>query len=354
MKSKLIIVTAVIAILTNFSYGFEELKTREDYEKIIKQQQVKIEVLEKTVSELKKQLLDLRSKIYHLKYGADSNEAEQSRDRRVENKKLQTIIESQKTEIQQLRSLFHEIGINPNADVNSVPIQAVKHAVKDYEEGLTNFRADSMEKKELRRAKALKYTVVEKQDVSYLGTPRMVFRVVVKTNRIPSEAQLKDIAISLWKDGNKHWKEFTVFMYLPYMDTHSVAYGIGRFVPQGLKEFEIDDYAIDLQKELTSKNTHQNKMTEEKIARRYNLAQNLRVGEEFKLSKKTPLMPNFRPAKPLEAIAKMQYLTPGTIIKVLKVAMDRQTPWYYVEARSPLGTELTKGWINSIALLGQD
>jgi hypothetical protein len=114
-------------------------------------------------------------------------------------------------------------------------------------------QASRQEYEELQKTKALKYTVVEKEDVSYPGTPRMVLRVVVKTNRIPSEAQLNDIAISLWRNGNKHWKEFTVFMYLPYMDTHSIAYGIGEFRPEGLKEFKINDYAIDLQKELTSK-----------------------------------------------------------------------------------------------------
>lgn len=253
MKAKLVTVTAVIVILTNFSYGSEKLKTREDYENIIKEQQAKIEELEKIVSEQKKQVLDLKWKVYHLKYDSEPNETNNTKNKQTENAKFKKIIQDQKAEIQRLRSLFHQMWINPDADVNSIPIQVVKHAVEGYEKRIANFRAHFKKKKELQKTKALKYTVVEKEDVSYPGTPRMVLRVVVKTNRIPSEAQLKDIAISLWRNGNKHWKEFTVFMYLPYMDTHSIAYGIGEFRPEGLKEFKINDYAIDLQKELTSK-----------------------------------------------------------------------------------------------------
>ena len=102
MKAKLIVVIMVIAILSNASYGAEKLQTREDYEKIIEQQQAEIETLEKTVSELKKQALDLRWEIHQLKYGTDSNEAEQPTDGEEENKKQQTIIKSQNKEIQQL------------------------------------------------------------------------------------------------------------------------------------------------------------------------------------------------------------------------------------------------------------
>lgn len=90
----------------------------------------------------------------------------------------------------------------------------------------------------------LKYRIVERDDVSYLGTPRMVFRIIVEVDRLPSENQLKKTAIHIWEDGNKGWKEFTVFIYLPDMDTNDIAYGIGEFRPYGLKEFRIEDYAL--------------------------------------------------------------------------------------------------------------
>lgn len=43
---------------------------------------------------------------------------------------------------------------------------------------------------------------------------------------------------------NKNWKEFTVFMYLPGMDTNGLAYGVGEFRPNGLKEFKIQSYSL--------------------------------------------------------------------------------------------------------------
>jgi len=95
-------------------------------------------------------------------------------------------------------------------------------------------------------AKILKYKIVAKEDISYRGTPRMVFRVVVEADYIPPEDQLKKIATQIWENGNKGYKEFTVFIYLPDMDTKNIAYGIGEFSPYGLKEFKIQDYALEL------------------------------------------------------------------------------------------------------------
>ncbi|MBA7667127.1 hypothetical protein ES703_75212 [subsurface metagenome] len=83
-------------------------------------------------------------------------------------------------------------------------------------------------------------------------------------------------------------------------------------------------------------------------------SQSLRAGQTFRLTKETPLMPELEPADPMEAIGRMRKLPPRTTIKVLKVAIKRQTPWYFVEARSSSRTLLGKGWINSIALIGQD
>ena len=90
----------------------------------------------------------------------------------------------------------------------------------------------------------LKYRIVAREDVSYAGTPRMVFRVVVNVDQIPSGAQLKKAARQIREDGNTHWKEFTVFTYLPDMDTGNVAYAVAEFRPYGLKEFRIQDFAL--------------------------------------------------------------------------------------------------------------
>jgi hypothetical protein len=81
--------------------------------------------------------------------------------------------------------------------------------------------------------------------------------------------------------------------------------------------------------------------------------QSLRVGQTLRLSKRTPLMPELEPADPLAALRKIRRLPPGTTIRVLKVGMKLQTPWYFVEAEEPFRDIPIYGWINSIALMGQ-
>ena len=81
--------------------------------------------------------------------------------------------------------------------------------------------------------------------------------------------------------------------------------------------------------------------------------QSLRVGQALQLSRVTALMPGLEPADPMAALQRMRKLPPRTTIKVLKVTTKRQTPWYFVEAKSPSKASLGSGWINSIALMGQ-
>ena len=94
----------------------------------------------------------------------------------------------------------------------------------------------------------LKYKIVERKDISYPGVRRMVFRVVMEAVKLPSEEQLKKIAIDLWVNGNTVWDEFTVFIYLPNMDTNNIAYGVGEFNQKGLKELIINQDALMITK----------------------------------------------------------------------------------------------------------
>lgn len=87
--------------------------------------------------------------------------------------------------------------------------------------------------------------------------------------------------------------------------------------------------------------------------KQYPLEQSLSVGQIFTLSKETPLMPELEPADPMAAIEKVQRLPPLVTIKILKVVMKQQTPWYFIEATSPSKLSLGSGWINSVALIGQ-
>jgi len=72
----------------------------------------------------------------------------------------------------------------------------------------------------------------------------MVFRIVVETEEIPTDKSLRNTAETIWKDGNKNWKRFTVFIYLPEMNTGGIAYGVADFTPAGLKEFKIQEVAL--------------------------------------------------------------------------------------------------------------
>ena len=90
----------------------------------------------------------------------------------------------------------------------------------------------------------LEYSITEKQDVSYLNTPRMIYRIILDVDKLPSDKEMEKTAIDIWEKGNKNWKEFTVFMYLPGMDTKSLAYGVGEFNQTGLTEFKKNEYAL--------------------------------------------------------------------------------------------------------------
>lgn len=91
----------------------------------------------------------------------------------------------------------------------------------------------------------LKYTIVEREDVSYLNTPRMVYHVILNVDVIPNEKLIEEVATYLWENGNRRkWSEFTVFLYLPNMNINGLAYGIAEFTPIEKKSFEINDNTL--------------------------------------------------------------------------------------------------------------
>lgn len=82
--------------------------------------------------------------------------------------------------------------------------------------------------------------------------------------------------------------------------------------------------------------------------------QSLHVGQVIGLSKGTPLMPELEPADPMAALREMRSLPSFTTIKVLKTAMRGPILYYFVEATDPSGAPLSYGWVNSMALMGQE
>ena len=88
------------------------------------------------------------------------------------------------------------------------------------------------------------HEVVERKDYSYVGTSRMSYRVLMNVERIPSEEAIRRLANRIWRDGNTRWDEFTVFMYLPEMNTQSVAYATAKFTPRGMSKCSTNKYSL--------------------------------------------------------------------------------------------------------------
>jgi len=102
----------------------------------------------------------------------------------------------------------------------------------------------SCQSNSVNQSKILKFEIIKKQDISFLNNPRMVNRIVLKVDSLPSKQEMENTATLIWENGNKKWKEFTVFIYLPEMSTEQSAYGIGEFNESGLVKFEINERAL--------------------------------------------------------------------------------------------------------------
>lgn len=83
-------------------------------------------------------------------------------------------------------------------------------------------------------------------------------------------------------------------------------------------------------------------------------ASDLKKEGVYTISKETPLMPEFEPTDPAVALTKMKKLPPGSVITVLSIRMKGSSAWYQVKAKTVTGQSIVEGWINSIALIGQD
>jgi hypothetical protein len=81
--------------------------------------------------------------------------------------------------------------------------------------------------------------------------------------------------------------------------------------------------------------------------------QSLHPGSNFKLTRHTPLAPEFRPRDPLQALEKIRTIPEGCTIKVNRVEDNDGFPWYHVNVTDQRGSVVGSGWINSTALRGQ-
>lgn len=104
--------------------------------------------------------------------------------------------------------------------------------------------AEVLEADQASKTGLLPYRVLERNDISYPGRSRMTCRVLVEAATIPTKDALREIATSVWRDGNQNLDDFTVFAYLPGMDARSAAYAIVEFTSSGAKGVEIQDFAL--------------------------------------------------------------------------------------------------------------
>lgn len=93
-------------------------------------------------------------------------------------------------------------------------------------------------------APELAYSIEATDDISNAEKKRKVSRVSVDVSEIASEDQLKSVAIAVWKAIGRGQDEFTVFLYLPEMDYHSLAYAVGVFSRDGIQSFKINEWSL--------------------------------------------------------------------------------------------------------------
>ncbi len=79
----------------------------------------------------------------------------------------------------------------------------------------------------------------------------------------------------------------------------------------------------------------------------------LEIGRAYVVSKQTPLMPSHSPDDPIAAMQLVKQIPEGGGFKIIEVYKGKVNPWYKVIAFDQNTEEIGRGWINSVALYGQ-
>ena len=82
---------------------------------------------------------------------------------------------------------------------------------------------------------------------------------------------------------------------------------------------------------------------------------NLNLDVPYRISKRTPISERLDQKDSIRAIMEIKYLPPGTIIRIFKMEKKDGGQYYYVIASAGENLKQNiKGWISSVALLGQN
>lgn len=87
---------------------------------------------------------------------------------------------------------------------------------------------------------------------------------------------------------------------------------------------------------------------------RYVSSESLVVKGMYVVSRRTPVVPEIHPRDPVGAMRRAYYIEDGGRFRVSAVQRVRHNNWYEVTAFDERGKRLGSGWINGIALIGQD
>ena len=152
-------------------------------------------------------------------------------------------------------------------------------------------------------------------------------------------------------------------MYVKDMPADSMAYAASEFERSKIKNFWINTQALQVHEyskmkkaETAKKNANVNtESSNHSYADREN---DLEIGKQYTLKKRTPLMPGPTPEKGVDGLVrslkKAIYLKPSdTILITMKKDVD-SVLWYGIMAYKSNGDSIGNGWINSIALIGQN
>jgi len=91
----------------------------------------------------------------------------------------------------------------------------------------------------------LDYSIIEETDLSYEDKGDMVYRVQVKTDAMPSEAELKYLTNYLWQHDGSQWDTLTIFLYLPEMNTDGMAYAVADFNSEKMTSFRVQPQSLE-------------------------------------------------------------------------------------------------------------
>lgn len=80
----------------------------------------------------------------------------------------------------------------------------------------------------------------------------------------------------------------------------------------------------------------------------------LEPNQAYRIAKETPLMPVLQPTEPMVNIKNVKYIPAGYLIEIINTSAIHGNPWYEVVVRDGMGRRLGSGWVNCIALTGQN